>query len=125
MLFIIISLFIFMVLVGWIPRPWSTTQESHMQWGRLEMRSQSKLTPFLSGPLPRDLDSLPGCGHASKTAMAQRDIYTLDQLCGRFMLFDRDTALMVQWLEKNGWAPGYAETAVKALAMKLHNLLDK
>ena len=96
-----------------------------MRYNGLGMRSQPKLVDFLSGPLQRELAVVPGCGEASIRALEDAGIYTLDQLCGQFMLFDRDTALMVQWLNETvGWASGWAETTTKALAMKLHNLLD-
>jgi hypothetical protein len=97
--------------------------ESHMQYAGLQMRSESRLVDFMSGPLQRDLECLPGCGPASIDAMATAELFTLDQICGKFMVFDRDPTLMVQWLEDNGFAAGWSETATHAIAAKLHNLL--
>ena len=68
-----------------------------MAYAQLQMKSDQKLIEFLSGPLQRDLTVVPGCGPAGVQALAAAEIFTLDQLCGKFMTFDRDPTLMVQW----------------------------
>merc|ERR1711957_1139738 len=96
----------------------------HMAYAQLQMKSDQKLIEFLSGPLQRDLTVVPGCGPAGVKALAAAEIFTLDQLCGKFMTFDRDPTLMVQWLEEIGFASGWSETATHALGAKLQSLLD-
>ena len=70
----------------------------------LESRSDAKMTAFLPGPLQYphlDKDNKdaapPGCGPAAIEALNGKEIFTLHQLCGQFMLLDRDVNLMLQW----------------------------
>merc|ERR1711934_1074946 len=80
---------------------------AHMNFCEMTLRSETKVTEFLSGPLTHEITALPGCGEASKKAMEAVDIFTCTQLAGQFMLFDRDCTRMVPWLEENGWANGW------------------
>eukprot|EP00658_Telonema_sp_P-2_P079159 TRINITY_DN7581_c0_g1_i1.p2 TRINITY_DN7581_c0_g1~~TRINITY_DN7581_c0_g1_i1.p2 ORF type:complete len:115 (-),score=35.51 TRINITY_DN7581_c0_g1_i1:253-597(-) len=96
----------------------------HMKYSHLKMDSVSRLGDFMSGPLQQDVGSVPGIGDATVKALAALEIYTLTQLMGKFMSFDRDCSLMLGWLEENKLCGRYAETTVHALAMKLHSLLD-
>ena len=76
-----------------------------MAYAQLQMKSDQKLLEFLSGPLQRDLTVVPGCGPAGVKALGAAEIFTLDQLCGKFMTFDRDPTLMVQWYVKLSFVP--------------------
>eukprot|EP00656_Telonema_subtile_P012817 TRINITY_DN1647_c0_g1_i1.p3 TRINITY_DN1647_c0_g1~~TRINITY_DN1647_c0_g1_i1.p3 ORF type:complete len:113 (+),score=32.79 TRINITY_DN1647_c0_g1_i1:160-498(+) len=98
--------------------------EEHMKYSQLQMESVTRLPDFMSGPLSRNLDVVPGIGAATITKLNDAEIFTLDQLMGKFMSFDRDCSLMLGWLEENKLCGRYAETCVHALAMKLHSLLD-
>merc|ERR1712070_674542 len=100
--------------------------EEHMKYSQLQMESMTRLPDFMAGPLQRGLDVVPGIGQATidKLAEPPLEIFTLDQLMGKFMSLDRDVALMVSWLEENKLCGRYAETTTHALAMKLHSLLD-
>merc|ERR1711865_1116825 len=98
--------------------------EEHMKYSSLQMDSMTKLPDFMSGPLSRDISVVPGVGGATIEKLAELDIHTLDQLMGKFMSLDRDTALMLQWLEEHKLCGRFAETCVHALAMRLHSLLD-
>ena len=59
----------------------------------------TRLPDFMAGPLQRGLDVVPGIGQATidKLAEPPLEIFTLDQLMGKFMSLDRDVALMVNW----------------------------
>ena len=74
-----------------------------MEYAHLQMNSS--MIEFLSGPLTRDLTVLPGCGPAGVKALGAADIFTMDQLCGKFMTFDRDPTLMVQWYVMLSFVP--------------------
>merc|ERR1711959_148620 len=98
--------------------------ETHMAYSKLQMDSMTRLPDFMNGPLQRGLEVVPGIGDSTVTKLNELEIFTLDQLCGKFMSLDRDCSLMLGWLEENKLCGRYAETTVHALAMKLHSLLD-
>jgi len=100
--------------------------DDHMKFSHLAIRSTQRLPEFSCGPLPRELEVVPGLGQAHVSKLNDMEIFTLDQLMGKFMSLDRDCALMMWWLEEHRLIRGqWIETVVYALAMKLHILLDK
>merc|ERR1711998_7811 len=104
--------------------PDSGVPEEHMKYSHLQMESDQKLIKFMGGPMQRGLKGVPGVGDATIEKLKQLEIFTLDQLMGKFMSFDRDCARMLIWLGDNECCGNYAETCVHALAMKLYSVWD-
>merc|ERR1711865_543305 len=102
----------------------SGVPEDHMKYSHLQMESVGRLPDFMAGPLQRSLLVVPGMGQATIDKLEQQEIFTLDQLAGKFLSFDRDCSLMLGWFEEHKMCGRFAETAVHTLAMKLHSLLD-
>merc|ERR1712139_530423 len=75
--------------------------EEHMKYSHLQMESVGRLPEFMSGPLQRGLEVVPGLGPASIEKLNALEIFTLDQLMGKFLSFDRDCSLMLNWLEEH------------------------
>lgn len=99
--------------------------EPHMQFSQLEVRSTAKLSQFLLGPLQSDCAAVPGVGDVTISRLAALGVHTVDQLAGRFMMFDRDPTAMLQWLDDNRLCGGgFAETTTRALSEKLNKLID-
>eukprot|EP00658_Telonema_sp_P-2_P077462 TRINITY_DN7009_c0_g1_i4.p1 TRINITY_DN7009_c0_g1~~TRINITY_DN7009_c0_g1_i4.p1 ORF type:complete len:143 (-),score=50.42 TRINITY_DN7009_c0_g1_i4:347-775(-) len=100
-------------------------QQEHRKYCHLSMESIGRLTAFMEGQLPTDLAHVPGIGEQGIKILNKLGIETLDQLLGQFLMFDRDTAKMLEWCETNriGGAR-FAQTVVHSLAMKAHSLLD-
>ena len=80
----------------------------------------------MSGPLQRGLEVVPGMGDATIQKLAALEIHTLDQLMGKFMSFDRDCALMLNWSRPRAAiepltrsAPGWRRTNYAAATPRL------
>ena len=99
---------------------------AHRVFELLEHRSQNAAEKFLEGKLQRDLKAVPGVGKSTVEKLAVLDIFTTDQLAGLFMSLDRDCDKMVSWLKQHKLcAGGHEATCTRALAEKLHLLLDQ
>ena len=99
---------------------------AHRAFELLEHRSQDAADKFLKGKLQRDLEAVPGVGKSTVDKLAVLDIFTTDQLAGLFMSLDRDCQKMVKWLKQHKLcAGGHETTCTRALAEKLHLLLDQ
>ena len=64
------------------------------------MPTSKKASTFLSTPLSDvvSLSQVPGVGTATFERLARHQILSVQQLLGRFLMLDRDTKAMVQWL---------------------------
>lgn len=99
----------------------------HKRFGDLRMDSKGRLPQFMMGALQQGTDALyevPGIGETTVEKLRAREVFTLEQLCGKFMEMDRDCESFLRWFETFLGHNRFGETIVKALAMKLHALLD-
>merc|ERR1711998_262370 len=95
--------------------PDSGVPEEHMKYSHLQMESDQKLIKFMGGPMQRGLKGVPGVGDATIEKLKQLEIFTLDQLMGKFMSFDRDCARMLIWCWV-GWPPPIAGTGWRIMS---------
>merc|ERR1712166_1085505 len=116
---------------GWGAAAEGGALEDHQQYNDLESRSDAKMTAFLPGPLQYphlDKDNKdaapPGCGPAAIEALNGKEIFTLHELCGQFMLLDRDVGLMLQWMKDAGYSAGWEATTLLAIAKKMLEFLS-
>lgn len=97
--------------------------EPHMRYAALGNLLPDRMDRFMSAGWPRRLEQVPGVGGVGLEVLADLGIETPNELAGKFLMLDRDCALMVAWLDGHRFGRG-AQTAVRALAAKLHQLLD-
>ena len=66
------------------------------------MDTTKKRAAFISTPLAevKSLSQVPGVGKVSLELLAKQEIVSPQQLMGKFMMFNRNYAAMVGWLQK-------------------------